>query len=114
MPWLLYICIFFSDIMCFDMSLLLLTVTLRGVSNKHCLLPLFSFVSDLYEKIHKKPFRHQTITVVTDRFEEGGFTELMCPEDTSSVKSFYILLHIVSFKANQKMNFQTGLLFFGT
>ena len=25
------------------MSLLLLTVTLRGVSNKHCLLPLFSF-----------------------------------------------------------------------
>ena len=42
MPWLLYICIFFSDFMCFDMSLLLLTVTLRGVSNKHCLLPLFS------------------------------------------------------------------------
>ena len=29
--------------MCIDMSLLLLTVTLRGVSNKHCLLPLFSF-----------------------------------------------------------------------
>ena len=29
------------------MSLLLLTVTLRAVSNKHCLLPLFSFVSDL-------------------------------------------------------------------
>ena len=26
------------------MSLLLLTVTLRGVSNKHCLLPLFSFL----------------------------------------------------------------------
>ena len=35
--------IFFSDFLCFDMSLLLLTVTLRGVSNKHCLLPLFSF-----------------------------------------------------------------------
>ena len=30
--------------MCFDMSLLLLTVILRGVSNKHCLLPLFSFL----------------------------------------------------------------------
>ena len=28
--------------MCFDMSLLLLTVNLQGVSNKHCLLPLFS------------------------------------------------------------------------
>ena len=28
----------------FDISLLLLTVALRGVSNKHCLLPLFSFV----------------------------------------------------------------------
>ena len=26
------------------MSLLLLTVTPRGVSNKHCLLPLFSFL----------------------------------------------------------------------
>ena len=34
---------FFSDILCFDMSLLLLTVTLRGVSisNKHCLLSFF-------------------------------------------------------------------------
>ena len=41
----LYICILFSDILCSDMSLLLLTVTMRGgggVSNKHCLLPLFS------------------------------------------------------------------------
>ena len=27
---LVYICIFFSDFLCFDMSLLLLTVTLRG------------------------------------------------------------------------------------
>ena len=34
---------FFSDFLCFDMSLLLLTVTLRGVSNKHCLLSFFSF-----------------------------------------------------------------------
>ena len=37
---------FFSDFLCFDMSLLLLTVTLRGVSNKHlsnkhCLLSFF-------------------------------------------------------------------------
>ena len=37
----MYICILFSDFLCFDMSLLLLTVTLRGVSNKHCLLPFF-------------------------------------------------------------------------
>ena len=29
---------FFSDFLSFEMSLLLLTVTLRGVSNKHCLL----------------------------------------------------------------------------
>ena len=29
---------FFSDFLRFEMSLLLLTVTLRGVSNKHCLL----------------------------------------------------------------------------
>ena len=34
---------FFSDFLRFDMSLLLLTVTMRGVSNKHCLLSLFSF-----------------------------------------------------------------------
>ena len=38
----LYICKFFSDFLCFDMSLLFVTVTLRGVSNKHCLLSLFS------------------------------------------------------------------------
>ena len=35
---------FFSDFLRFDTSLLLLTVTMRGVSNKHCLLSLFSFV----------------------------------------------------------------------
>ena len=33
----------FSLTFAFDMSLLLLNVTLRGVSNKHCLLSLFSF-----------------------------------------------------------------------
>ena len=47
MPWLLYICIFFSDFMCFDISLLLLTVTQRGVSNKHCLLPFFHFLKTI-------------------------------------------------------------------
>ena len=35
--------IFSRDFLHFDMSLLLLTFTLRGVSNKHCLLSLFSF-----------------------------------------------------------------------
>ena len=30
MPWLLYICKFFSDFLCSDMSLLFVTVTLRG------------------------------------------------------------------------------------
>ena len=41
--------IFFSDFLHFDMSLLLFTVTLRGVSNKHCLLSLFSFkLQDVY------------------------------------------------------------------
>ena len=32
------------------MSLLLLNVTLRGVSNKHCLLSLFSFALNLLDK----------------------------------------------------------------
>ena len=36
--------IFFSDFLQFDMSLLLLTVTLRGVSNKHCLLPVLVLI----------------------------------------------------------------------
>ena len=35
--------IFSLIVLNFDISLLLLTVTLRGVSNKHCLLSLFSF-----------------------------------------------------------------------
>ena len=42
MPWL------FSDFLCFGMSLLLLTVTLRGVSNKHCLL---SFLAHLSQRL---------------------------------------------------------------
>ena len=50
MPWLLLICIyFFSDFLHFDTSLLLLSAALRGgggVSNKHCLLSLFSFVAN--------------------------------------------------------------------
>ena len=37
----------FSDFLCFDTSLLLLTVTLRGVSNKHGLLSLFSFQANI-------------------------------------------------------------------
>ena len=45
MPWLLYICKFFSDFLCSDMSLLFVTVTLLGLSNKHCSLSLFSFES---------------------------------------------------------------------
>ena len=38
---------FFSDFLCFDMSLLLLTVTLRSVSNKHCLLSFFPLYTAL-------------------------------------------------------------------
>ena len=37
--------------LCLDTSLLLLTVTLQEVSNKHCLLPLFSFYSGQFSKI---------------------------------------------------------------
>ena len=40
---------FFSDCLCFDLSLLLLTVTLRGVSNKHCC--LLSFFFSFYGKV---------------------------------------------------------------
>ena len=50
MPWL------FSDFSCFDMSLLLLTVTLRGVSYKHCLLSFFFIVSKLSLVMRKPAF----------------------------------------------------------
>ena len=43
------------------MSLLLLTVTLRGVSNKHCLLPLFSL---LYFLIGSSSFLQVTRTAI--------------------------------------------------
>ena len=43
---------FFSDFLRFDMSLLLLAVTLQGVYNKHCLLSLFSF-RDIYLFMYK-------------------------------------------------------------
>ena len=35
---------FFSNFLHFDTSLLLLTVTMRGVSNKHCLFSFFIFL----------------------------------------------------------------------
>ena len=41
---------FFSDFFPFDKSLLLLTVTLLGVSNKHCLLSLF-FIAQVFSTI---------------------------------------------------------------
>ena len=44
--------IFSLDFLHFDTSLLLLTVTLRGVSNKHCLLSFFSFFSPFLDEIH--------------------------------------------------------------
>ena len=46
---------FFSDFLRFDISLLLLTVTMRGVSNKHCLLSLFSF---LHEQRQRSAFHY--------------------------------------------------------
>ena len=46
------ISLFSRDFLHFDMSLLLLTFTLRGVSNKHCLLSLFSFCHQMAHFIH--------------------------------------------------------------
>ena len=50
-----YMHIFSLRFLSFDMSLLLLSVTLRGVSNKHCLLSLF-FIVFVYAKIR---FSHE-------------------------------------------------------
>ena len=56
MPWLLLICTFFSDFLHFDKSLLLLTVTLRGVSNKHCLLSLFFIIAENIRSCVSDPY----------------------------------------------------------
>ena len=61
-----YMHIFFADFLCFDMSLLLLTVTLRGVSNKHCLLSLFSFSAT------------QTLGAITLKSEQSNLNVNKC------------------------------------
>ena len=55
---------FFSDFLRFDMSLLLLTVTLRGVSNKHCLLSLFSL--SLFSQFELSHFLAQLLLKLMD------------------------------------------------
>ena len=50
---------FFSGFLHFDMSLLLLTVTLRWVSNKHCLLSLFSFYTHLSTSLIQFSGKHR-------------------------------------------------------
>ena len=57
---------FSRDFLHFDMSLLLLTLTLRGVSNKHCLLSLFSFQLEI-------SFRDILIFLTTKRGETSVF-----------------------------------------
>ena len=57
MPWLLYICIFFTDILCFDTFM---TGTLRGVSNKHCLLSFFHCCCN-QPKVQAKRSNHRVI-----------------------------------------------------
>ena len=73
---------FFSDFLCFDMSLLLLTVTLRGVSNKHCLLSFFSF--DLMLYVHSKQLRscwdgELPNCTVPGQASRRQFTSIKCP-----------------------------------
>ena len=57
------------------MSLLLLTVTLWGVSNKHCLLSLGSFVSDLVKKSYGRFFFMRfTVMILNFRTDSSGQT----------------------------------------
>ena len=56
MPWFCKYAYFFSDFLHFDMSLFIIDCYPAGVSNKHCLLPLFSFcfvvaISDLVHDV---------------------------------------------------------------
>ena len=57
------------------MSLLLLNVTLRGVSNKHCLLPLFSFVKSICWFISSSfssyTIIHQLLTKLSQYFQDA-------------------------------------------
>ena len=61
MPWLLYICIFFSDFMCFDMGLFIIDCYPAGVSNKHCLLPLFFICPEMCSKNFENQFCLKTL-----------------------------------------------------
>ena len=58
---------FFSDFLSFEMSLLLLTVSLRGVSNKHCLL-YFSLSLNLIGLQTQTRFKEQS---------DQGFTAIL-------------------------------------
>ena len=66
--------IFSRDFLHFDMSLLLLTFTLRGVSNKHCLLSLFSFT-----------LIGQAVS--SEMFENGERRQLRTPEHGYTIRS---------------------------
>ena len=60
----MHIIYFFSDFLHFDTSLLLLTVALRGVSNKHCLLSLFSL--DLFQSLYDFFAEIQNYSIFSD------------------------------------------------
>ena len=71
MPWL------FSDFSCFDMSLLLLTVTLRGVSNKHCLLSFFSLKPVMLKSI-EQPIQAVSYTEKKQFIVQSEIVEVFC------------------------------------
>ena len=58
--------IYFFLFLHFDTSLLLLTVTLRGVSNKHCLLSLFSFFLNIAR------YDEKSVSMNSETKENGG------------------------------------------
>ena len=103
---------FFSDFLCFDMSLLLLTVTLRGVSNKHCLLSFFFICVRPGRKPRRPVFSQQG----------SYFVSIMAMNDVLSCNrlfslqlvfhcTFYLILQVSVFQYYTLHAFQVLFLF---
>ena len=101
MPLLLYICKFFSDFLCSDMSLLFVTVTLRGVSNKHCLC-LFFFI---FTAVKNRCILHGRVFLMVGQFYSLFWYKAMQMPDQSVFNAYANVLALSCFSSNRCLCF---------